>query len=261
MSSTYNGMGKHEPVIQVRNVTQRFRLIHERPDTLREVFSKYFRSNSDIEDFEAVKNVSFDVYAGEMVALIGPNGCGKSTLLKAIAGVYRPSVGSIEVKGKIAPMIELGAGFHPELTGRENIILNGLLLGYSKEEVKRREAAILDFAGIGDFIDVPVKQYSSGMQARLAFSVAAEVEPDILVVDEILSVGDAAFQEKCLRRLEAFRNSGKTMLLVSHALGTVLDICNRALLMESGRVLMDSTPREVISRYSPGVLEKQPALP
>lgn len=240
-----------EPVIRVRNLTQRFRLIHERPDTLRELFTKFFRKSADVEDFEAVKNVSFDVYPGDMVALVGANGCGKSTLLKAIAGVYRPSEGSVEVRGTLAPMIELGAGFHPELTGRENIVLNGLLMGFSKREVLIREKAILDFADIGHFIDVPVKQYSSGMQARLAFSVAAEVDPDILVVDEVLAVGDSMFQAKCAERLERHRRSGKTMLFVSHGMKLVTDICNRAILLESGRMIMEGTPIEVVNRYFP----------
>jgi ABC-type polysaccharide/polyol phosphate transport system ATPase subunit len=253
-------MAATDPVIRVKNVTQRFRLIHERPDTLREVFSKRFRKRSHVELFEAVKNVSFDVYPGDMLAIMGPNGCGKSTLLKAIAGVYRPSSGTVEVHGTVAPMIELGAGFHPELTGRENIVLNGLLMGYSKAEMTQREAAILDFAGIGEFIDIPVKQYSSGMHARLAFSVATEVNPDILVVDEILGVGDAAFQAKCAERLQKFRNGGKTILFVSHSAQNVLALCNRAILLQSGNLVMDGTPAEVLECYLPGSVSKTEVL-
>jgi ABC-type polysaccharide/polyol phosphate transport system ATPase subunit len=247
-------MPSSSPVVRVKNLTQRFRLIHERPDTLRELFSKRFRSRSHIELFEAVKDVSFDVYPGDMLAIVGANGSGKSTLLKAIAGVYTPSAGSVEVHGTIAPMIELGAGFHPELTGRENIILNGLLMGYSKQEMLYRESQILDFADIGEFIDVPVKQYSSGMHARLAFAVAAEVDPAILVIDEILAVGDAPFQAKCFERLARFRERGKTILYVSHSLANVLKLCNRAILLEGGRMVMDGNPADVIERYLPGTL-------
>lgn len=242
------------PVIRVQNVTQRFRLIHERPDTLREVFSKRFRGRAHVNVFEALKDVSFDVHPGDMLAIVGANGCGKSTLLKAIVGVYQPTSGSVQVHGTIAPMIELGAGFHPELTGRENIVLNGLLMGYSKAQMLERQQRILDFADIGDFVDVPVKQYSSGMQARLAFSVAAEVDPDILVIDEILAVGDAAFQAKCYERLRKIRQGGKTILFVSHAAQIVLDFCNRAVLLEGGTLVMDSTPDNVIERYLPGTL-------
>ncbi len=156
-----------------------------------------------------------------MLALIGRNGSGKSTLLKIIAGVYRPTVGKVEVVGAIAPLIELGAGFHHELTGRENILLNGLLMGYSKREMLEREQSIIDFAEIGDFIDAPVKQYSSGMYMRLAFSVATEVDPEILLIDEILAVGDLPFQEKCFERIRNFRQAGKTIMLVTHAMSQV----------------------------------------
>src|SRR3954452_10704319 len=166
------------PVIRVHSVTQRFRLIQERPDSLRELFARAFRHNSQYHDFNALQNVTFDVREGEMVGIVGRNGSGKSTLLKVVAGVYKPTFGTVMVKGTLAPLIELGAGFHHELTGRENILLNGLVLGYSKQEMRRREQAIIDFAEIGDFIDSPVKQYSSGMYMRLAFSVATEVDPE-----------------------------------------------------------------------------------
>ena len=202
-------MNSRPVVIKVENLTQRFRVIHERPDTLRELFVKKFRGASNVHDFEALKDISFEVRKGEMVGIIGANGSGKSTLLKAISGVYRPSAGTIQVNGSLASLIELGAGFHPELTGRENIILNVLLLGFSKRQMKEREARILDFAEIGDLIDVPVKQYSSGMYMRLAFSVATEVDPDILILDEILAVGDTPFQKKCFDRMKSVREAGK----------------------------------------------------
>jgi ABC-type polysaccharide/polyol phosphate transport system ATPase subunit len=235
--------------IIVEKVVQRFRVIHERPDTLRELFARFLRQQVNYHDFEAVSNVSFTVRSGEMVGIIGRNGSGKSTLLKIIAGVYRPTSGNVQVTGSIAPLIELGAGMHTELTGRENILLNGLLMGFSKRAMQEREQRIIDFAEIGDFIDVPVKQYSSGMYMRLAFSVATEVDPDILVVDEILAVGDLAFQNKCLDRLKGFRESGKTILLVTHNVDQVTKFCDRALLIDRGRLLLDGNPEEAVAMY------------
>jgi lipopolysaccharide transport system ATP-binding protein len=237
-------------VIRVINVTQRFRVIQERPDTLRELFSKLLRHQSSFHDFEAVKNASFDIPTGQAVAIIGRNGSGKSTLLKLIAGVYQPTSGRVEVKGSIAPLIELGAGFHSELTGRENILLNGLLMGYSKRDMREREQAIIDFADIGEFIDSPVKQYSSGMYARLAFAVATEVDPQILVVDEILGVGDMGFREKCFDRIRNFREAGKTILLVTHGMSDVEKHCERAILIDHGCILADGVPHEVIATYT-----------
>jgi ABC-type polysaccharide/polyol phosphate transport system ATPase subunit len=253
-------MRKSSTAIEVENLTQRFRLIHERPDTLRELFTKRFRGGAKVHNFEALKNVSFDVYGGEMVAIIGANGCGKSTLLKAIAGVYKPSSGRVEVKGSMASLLELGAGFHPELTGRENIILNGLLMGYSKRQMLAREEKITDFAGIGDFVDVPVKQYSSGMYMRLAFSVATEVDPEILIIDEILAVGDAPFQAKCFDRLKKFRAAGKTILFVTHSVQHVLSTCDRAIYLKAGEVMVNGTPVEALEAYAPGSVEAASAL-
>src|SRR5437764_1461525 len=206
------------PVIRVQNVTQRFRLIQERPDSIRELFAKAFRHNSQFHDFDAIQKVTFDVHQGEMVGIVGRNGSGKSTLLKVVAGVYKPTFGSVEVKGTLAPLIELGAGFHGELTGRENVLMNGLLMGFSKREMQTREASILEFAEIGDFIDAPVKQYSSGMYMRLAFAVATEVNPDILVVDEILAVGGEPFSQHLLQLFQGFAEALNTFfeLVVSH---------------------------------------------
>jgi ABC-type polysaccharide/polyol phosphate transport system ATPase subunit len=236
-------------VISVENVTQRFRVFQERPDSVRALFSKFFRYETQVHDFDAVKNVSFQVHEGEMVGIVGRNGSGKSTLLKIVAGVYKPTSGSVSVRGKIAPMIELGAGFHMELTGRENILINGLLLGYSKAEMMAKEQSIIDFAEIGDFIDAPVKQYSSGMFARLAFGVAIEVDPDVLLIDEILAVGDMGFQEKCFERLKRFREAKKTILFVTHSPKDVIDYCDRALLIDDGQVMLDGKPDEVIDMY------------
>jgi lipopolysaccharide transport system ATP-binding protein len=236
-------------VIRVQGVTQRFRLIQERPDTLRELFAKFFRHQTHYHDFDAVQNVSFDVQQGEMVGIVGRNGSGKSTLLKIIAGVYQPTAGRVEVNGSIAPLIELGAGFHAELTGRENVLMNGLLMGFSKRQMQEREASILEFAGIGDFIDAPVKQYSSGMYMRLAFAVATEVDPDILVVDEILAVGDEVFKQKCFDRLERFRKAGKTILFVTHSLSQVVEHCDRAIYLEKGRLVADGEPEHIVDLY------------
>jgi len=236
-------------VIRVENVTQRFRVMHERPDSLRELFSKFFRKTVSYHDLDAIKNVSLEVPRGQMLGLIGRNGSGKSTLLKMIAGVYKPTAGRISVQGKIAPLIELGAGFHHELTGRENILLNGLLMGYSREEMQKREQSIIDFAEIGEFIDAPIKQYSSGMHTRLAFAVATEVDPQVLILDEILAVGDAAFQQKCFARIQNFREAGKTILYVSHAMPTVIRFCDRAILLDHGSIVADGDPAEVAEIY------------
>lgn len=243
-------MSFEHPVIRLVNVTQRFRVIHERPDTVRELFSRFFRHNASFHDFEAVKNVSLEVPRGQTLGIIGRNGSGKSTLLKIIAGVYKPSNGTVEVNGTLAPLIELGAGFHHELTGRENILLNGLLMGYTKREMMERQQSIIDFADVGEFIDAPVKQYSSGMYMRLAFAVATEVDPQILLVDEILAVGDVGFQEKCFEKLRRFRNSGKTIILVTHNMDNVRQHCERAVLIDHGSILVDGTPDEAVSEFN-----------
>jgi ABC-type polysaccharide/polyol phosphate transport system ATPase subunit len=229
---------------------QRFRVIQERPDTLREAFAHFHRRRRNAyHDFEALKHLSFEVPQGTTLGIIGRNGSGKSTLLKIIAGVYRPSSGRVEVNGSTAPLIELGAGFHHELTGRENILINGLLLGLSKREIQRLEPGIIEFAEIGEFIDAPVKQYSSGMYMRLAFSVATAVDPDILLVDEILAVGDAAFRVKCSDRIGAFRDRGKTIILVSHDTDQIRQFCDRVLVLNSGELVTDDTPQAAIARY------------
>lgn len=242
-------MNNSSIAIAADNVTQRFRVIHERPDTVRELFAKFLRKPVEYHEFEAVGNASFAIRSGETVGLIGRNGSGKSTLLKIIAGVYKPTSGTVTVNGSIAPLIELGAGMHPELTGRENILLNGLLMGYSKSQMAEREQRIIDFAEIGEFINVPVKQYSSGMYMRLAFSVATEVDPEILVIDEILAVGDFAFQGKCLDRLQGFRAAGKTILMVSHSIEQITRICDRALLLEKGKIVFDGLPNRAAELY------------
>ena len=204
---------------------------------------KYF------SEFWAVRNVGFDVRKGETVGIVGRNGSGKSTLLQMICGTLNPTCGTIAVNGRVAALLELGAGFNPEFTGRESVRLSGLLYGLSEQELHARFDAILDFAGIGDFIDQPIKTYSSGMYVRLAFSVAINVSPDVLVVDEALSVGDEAFQRKCFARIDAIRDAGATVLFVSHATGTVMELCDRAILLDEGEMIADGTPKFVVSRY------------
>jgi ABC-type polysaccharide/polyol phosphate transport system ATPase subunit len=246
--------------IRLKGVTQRYRVISERPDTIRELFSRFFRHKTSYHNFEALKGINLSVPRGEMLGIVGRNGSGKSTLLKIIAGVYKPTAGSVEVTGAVAPLIELGAGFHHELTGRENILLNGLLLGYSKREMLARQDSIIEFADIGDFIDAPVKQYSSGMYTRLAFAVATEVDPDILVVDEILAVGDLPFQAKCFEKLKRFRAAGKTILLVTHSMEQILKFCDRVVYLEKGQFLFDGEPEEAVRVYRDRVIPEEPVL-
>lgn len=236
-------------VIRLENITQRFRVIHDRPDSVRALFSNFLRHEAVYHDFDAVKNVSLEIPKGQTLGLIGRNGSGKSTLLKIVAGVYQPTAGKVHVQGTIAPLIELGAGFHHELTGRENILLNGLLMGYSKREMLEREQRIIEFADIGEFIDAPVKQYSSGMYTRLAFAVATEVDPQILVIDEILAVGDSQFQQKCFERIESFRCSGKTILLVSHAMPQIRKHCDRVIYLSQGTIMADGQADDVVDTY------------
>jgi lipopolysaccharide transport system ATP-binding protein len=242
------GANSRQARVCFENVVQRFRMIRERPDTLREVFTRVFRHSSHYHDFKALKGISFEIFDGEMVGIVGRNGSGKSTTLKIIAGVYRPTSGVVNVSGKVAALIELGAGFHPDLTGRENIVLNGLMIGLSKREIRAREERILDFAELGEFIDSPIKQYSSGMILRLGFSIAMEVDPDILLVDEILAVGDAAFQQKCLARIDEFRRR-KTIVYVSHSAASVRELCTRALLLHEGTLVADGPPDQVLAEY------------
>ena len=200
-------------------------------------------------EFWALRDVGFDVRKGETVGIVGRNGSGKSTLLQMICGTLNPTLGTVAVNGRVAALLELGAGFNPEFTGRENVRLSGLLYGLSELELNARFDAILDFAEIDDFIERPVKTYSSGMYVRLAFSVAINMSPDVLVVDEALSVGDEAFQRKCFARIDAIRDAGATVLFVSHAAGTVIELCDRAILLDQGEMIADGTPGFVVPRY------------
>jgi ABC-2 type transport system ATP-binding protein/lipopolysaccharide transport system ATP-binding protein len=201
------------------------------------------------EQFWALREVSLDVNPREVFGIVGRNGAGKSTLLRVVAGVFKPTRGRVRVQGRVAPLLELGAGFHSELTGRENIFLNGALLGYSKAEMEAAFDHILEFAEIGDFIDAPIRTYSTGMVARLGFSVATAIRPDVLIVDEVLSVGDAPFQEKCKTRIDSFRQQGTCILLVAHSLPIIAEMCDRAVWLSRGQVQATGTAAEVARLY------------
>ncbi len=235
------------PVISVENLGKTYRL-YERPHErlLQMLFRGRRRYGNDIT---VLQGVTFEVGRGETVGVIGRNGAGKSTLLRLLSGTLAPSAGTMRVQGRIAPLIELGSGFNPELTGRENVIFNGMLLGMTEEEVMRKFDRIAGFADIGEYLDRPVKTYSSGMYARLAFSVAIHVEPDVLIVDEILSVGDTAFQRKCVRRFQEVREAGCTILLVAHDEYLVRTTCQKVLYLKGGRMVAFGSPSEVVDRY------------
>lgn len=209
------------------------------------------------EAIPALTDITFSVDRGEAVGLIGSNGSGKSTLLKTVAGILKPTDGSIRVDGRIAALIELGAGFHPEISGRENIFINGAVLGLSRRQLERRFDEIVEFSGLGDFIDEPVKNYSSGMYVRLGFAVAIHTDPDILMVDEVLAVGDEAFSHRCIRRIEEFLAAGKTLLLVSHSLSLIEDVCDRALWLEKGRLQESGLPRRIVDIYRESIAEAE----
>jgi len=228
-------------VVRVRDVSKRF-VIHK-DKSLKERLVNAGRSRRHREDFWALRDVDLDIHAGTTVGLIGPNGSGKSTLLKTIGGILQPTSGTVERRGRLAALLELGAGFHPDLTGRENVYLNASILGLSQAQTDEYFDAIVDFSGIERFIDTQVKFYSSGMYVRLAFAVAVHVDPDVLLVDEVLAVGDEPFQRKCLDRIRSFQKEGRTIVLVTHALDQVVDLCDRAVVLEAGRVVVDGDPR------------------
>lgn len=242
-------MNQDLPIIEVKNVSMRFNLATERTDTIKEYFVKLLKGQLMFNEFYALKDVSLTVRRGEAVALIGANGSGKSTLLKCISGVLYPTTGSIEVRGSIAPLIELGAGFDPDLTARENIYLNGAVLGHDRKFMDEHFQSIVDFAELWDFIDVPVKNYSSGMVARLGFAIATEVSADILVVDEILAVGDFRFQQKCKERMANMMKGGTTLLFVSHSEAQVKELCQKAVWLEKGKLKIWGSCASVVESY------------
>ena len=248
MASSVNETSEY--AIEVNDVTMIFNMASESLTNLKEYFIKLIRRELFFKEFRALKNISFKVRRGEVVGLVGTNGSGKSTMLKIIAGVLEPSEGACVVRGNIAPLIELGAGFDPELTARENIYLNGSLLGYTKEFIDDNLEGIIEFAELQDFMDMPLKNFSSGMTARIAFAIATITEPDILIVDETLSVGDVFFQEKCERRIQRFIGSGDvTVLFVSRSISQVERICQRAIWIEKGDLRMDGPVNEVCEAY------------
>lgn len=235
-------------VVKIEDVSKKFTVrkdssIKERIVTLGRPGRQYRR------EFWALRDVTLDIFAGETIGLIGHNGSGKSTLLKVIGGIIEPTAGSVQERGRLAALLELGAGFHPDLTGRENIFLNASVLGLSREETEERFDDIVAFAAIGDFIDTQVKFYSSGMYVRLAFAVAVHTDPDILLVDEVLAVGDEAFQRKCMDRIRDFQREGRTIIIVSHSLDQVVDLCDRCVLLDAGRVVYDGNPSIAVSRF------------
>lgn len=236
--------------IRVSNISKKYILRKEANRTLKSAFLSIVKRNRLIQDFWALKGLNFSVKKGETFGIIGANGAGKSTLLGIIAKTITPTEGSVEVNGRISSLLELGAGFHPDLTGRENIYLNGSILGLSKQYIKQRFDDIVGFAELAEFIDMPVKHYSSGMYVRLGFSVAVQTDPDILLVDEVMAVGDESFRRKCLAKLAEFRQGGKTIAVVSHDLDTVRKICDRVMLIAEGKTIEIGEPTRVVEEYS-----------
>lgn len=243
-------MADAQPVIDVRDVSVRYRVPRERVPTFKEFAIRWLRRNLVFEELEAVSHVSLRVGPGEAVGIVGRNGAGKSTLLKVVARVLRPSEGTVEVRGRVAPLLELGAGFDMELTGRENVFLNGAILGRTRRDMVRRFEEIVAFAELEDFIDAPLRTYSTGMVARLGFAVATDVDADVLLVDEALSVGDAEFQQKCMARIRTMRSGGASLLLVSHSPDVVASLCERVLWIEGGRVVGEGPPAEVLPAFA-----------
>ncbi|MDE6888461.1 MAG: ABC transporter ATP-binding protein [Eubacterium sp.] len=236
-------------IVSVENVSLKFKLQQNRADTLKEFFVRWLKKDLGSESFWALRNVSFEVKQGDVIGIIGRNGAGKSTLLKVISGIMKPTSGSILVHGNVVPMLELGSGFDNELSGRENVYLNGAILGYSKQFLESRYDEILEFSQLGSFIEAPIRTYSSGMLARLAFSIACLVEPEILIVDEILSVGDAGFQEKSRSRMLELMSGGTTVFFVSHDMDQMQEMCHKVLWLEQGEVKSYGPCEKVIDEY------------
>jgi len=235
--------------IRLENVSVLYRVPHERIRSFKEFAIRWIQRGVKYQEFWALSDVSLTVYRGEVFGLVGRNGAGKSTMLKLMARVLLPTQGRVWVRGRVAPLLELGAGFHADLTGRENIFLNGALLGYSHRQIEENFDQIVDFAELWDFIDAPLRTYSSGMIARLGFSMATDRQPDVLIIDEILGVGDEAFQQKCAQRIDQFRSLGTTILLVSHNMDTVRKLCNRAALLVHGKMKTAGDVEAVIEQY------------
>jgi ABC-2 type transport system ATP-binding protein len=238
-----------KPVIVLNNVSVRYRAPEEVIGTFKEYAIQLLKRNVRFREFNALNNVDLQVNKGEILGIIGRNGAGKSTLLKVISRVLIPTDGRVRILGRVSPLLELGAGFHPELTGRENVFLNGTLLGHARREIETQLPEIIEFAELGTFIDSPLRTYSSGMVARLGFSVSTTWQPEILILDEILSVGDEAFRLKCRTRMERFRDQGTTTLLVTHDSGTVESLCSRAVWLDHGEIKAIGPSKEVVALY------------
>lgn len=236
-------------IIRANDISMRYLMTYDRIQSIKEYVVQLLRGKIKYEEFWALKNVSFEVERGEVVGIIGHNGAGKSTLLKVISGILKPTGGSLEVHGNVVPMLELGSGFDHDLTGRENIFLNGSILGYSEKYLKEKYEQIVEFSELGKFIDVPIRNYSSGMLMRLAFSIATVVQPEILIVDEILAVGDAAFQEKSKARMLELMGGGTTVLFVSHSLEQIREMCDRVIWLEHGQVKAIGATKEICDAY------------
>ncbi|MDB5083787.1 MAG: transporter related protein [Bacilli bacterium] len=234
--------------IDIQNLSKRFRVHQERNFTLKERLIYWKRAKWT--DFWALKDIHLAVAPGESIGLVGRNGSGKSTLLKVISGILFPDQGTVNVHGKVSSLLELGAGFHPEFSGRENIFVNGTIMGLSRRDIKERIDQIIEFSELGRFIDEPVRSYSSGMYMRLGFSVAINIDPDILLVDEVLAVGDARFQEKCIQKFYELKALGKTIVFVSHDAGAVAKICDRCVWLQNGHIVLDSGAAEVLETYA-----------
>lgn len=240
---------RDDVAISVQDVTMSFNLNKEKVDNLKEYVIKLISHKLEYKKFYALQNISFDVKKGEHLAILGFNGAGKSTLLKTIVGVYKPSSGKVEKQGVIAPLLELGAGFDPNYSGKENIFLYGAILGYTREYIQSKYDEIVEFSELGNFINVPLKNYSSGMRARLGFSIATAVEPDVLILDEVLSVGDAKFRTKSLKKVQSMFDKGVTVLFVSHSIDQVKAICDKAILLDHGKIIAKGDVDEVSDIY------------
>lgn len=236
-------------IIDVKNVSMSFNMSKERIDSLKEYFIKFIKGQLHFTEFVALDNVSFSINKGEIVGVIGLNGSGKSTILKIVAGIMKPSKGFVDVRGSIAPLIELGAGFDPELTARENIFLNGYVLGHTKKQIEEKFDEIIEFSELKDFIDVAIKNFSSGMYARLGFAIATVNNPEILIVDEILGVGDFIFQQKCEKRMKEMMENNTTVLIVSHSIQTIEKMCNKVVWLDKGKLVMFGETEEVCEAY------------
>jgi ABC-type polysaccharide/polyol phosphate transport system ATPase subunit len=242
----------NDNVLEVTHLTKSFRLHHEKTNSLKGLIVAKGRNRYD--NFTAVNDVTFNVREGEVFGVIGQNGSGKSTLLKCMAGILQPNAGSVRVHKRMSALLELGAGFHPELSGRENVFLNAAILGMGRKEIAGRFDEIVDFAGLENFIDSPVKTYSTGMYVRLAFAVAINVDPQLLIIDEILAVGDVTFQQKCFEKFVDFRNEGRTIVLVTHAMNSVRDMCDRAIWLEHGKLVAEGDPSDLVESYTERML-------